>query len=49
MVNMIGGTLYDHIMIVNLHFVSEQDIYMSSKKYEESNHNLDLDYLTISY
>ena len=40
---MIGGTLYDYVMNVNLHCDNEQDIRMSSKKYE-TDHYLNLDH-----
>ena len=33
----------------NLHFGNEQDIHVSSKKYEKNGNNFDLDLITISY
>ena len=33
----------------NLHFDNEYDIHMSSKNYEDSGYDLNLDFLTMSY
>ena len=45
-----GGDLYKCLMSMNnLHFDTKHIIHTSSKSYEESGSNLELDLLTISY